>query len=41
MNEATSVVHVTVTREDKLWVAVVHDLPAGATDVSRTADLEP
>lgn len=41
MSEASPVYHVTVTREDNLWVAVVHDLPAGATDVSRMVDLEP
>lgn len=34
MSEASPVYHVTVTREGKLWVAVVRDSPAGATEVS-------
>jgi hypothetical protein len=31
---------VTISREDDLWVAVVADLPGGATDVEHFADLE-
>ncbi|WP_026454984.1 hypothetical protein [Saccharomonospora iraqiensis] len=40
MSESAPTYHVTVTREDGLWVAVVRDLPAGATDVERITDLE-
>jgi hypothetical protein len=32
--------HVTVSREDDLWVAVVADLAAGATDVEHFDDLD-
>lgn len=40
MSESAPTYHITVTREDGLWVAVVRDLPAGTTDVERITDLE-
>jgi hypothetical protein len=39
MSDELPVYAVTVSREDNLWVAVVDDLPGGATDVSRFYDL--
>jgi hypothetical protein len=39
MSDELPVYSVTVSREDNLWVAVVDDLPGGATDVERFDDL--
>jgi transcriptional regulator with XRE-family HTH domain len=39
MSDELPVYTVTVDREDNLWVAVVRDLPGGATDVARFDDL--
>lgn len=40
MNTELPTYRVTISREDNLWVAVVADLPGGATDVEHFADLQ-
>ncbi|GAA2333685.1 hypothetical protein GCM10009854_06390 [Saccharopolyspora halophila] len=40
MNEQRPVYTATISREDNMWVAVVDELPGGATDTPNFADLE-
>lgn len=40
MNAERPLYRVTASREDGLWVAIVDDVPAGATDVERVAELD-